>query len=692
MSATLPAPGLVARLLLWAGVALVVLGLGLEKMGMHWLAVRSEEHLKFAALVLVLVSPFAFWRRWPVAWVLAALFVVLAGIYLGMLPLLACGLMVAAAFALGTVLVPGPTAARGAIAVVVGLALFAAAVGWSLPWPVHSRVAYVVVLVALCAWRRRALLDGVRAVFAGTHATIGARSWAALFAVLVAGLASTAAWVPSVQFDDIAFHLGLPFQLQHHGAYRLDPQTNVWALAPWASDALQGIAQVLAGGEARGAVNLAWLAVSLRLLWSLAEGLALEPRLRWLCLAVFASQPLVACLLGGAQAETATTAVLLALALVVQRAPADADAATLRLVAVLCGAALALKMSNVLLAGPCVAWLLARWRGRLPWRALPLALVLGLAVGGSSYFYATWLSGNPVLPLFNGVFQSPFYPPVNFDDARWHAGFDWRLPWRIAFHTDQVFEGWPGAAGFSLLALGGATVWAVCDRTLRPLALVALAALLLPLSQLQYVRYAQPAASLLIPVAIAAARRGAGERVLAWLLAALVVLNLAFQANSTWILREGALKVLVGHGSAAVLAMFAPERVLAAAQRNAADADRRVTFFADPGRPFGAELAGHYLTVSWYDPALSAARADAERDASGGRWRALLAQVGATHVVIVPATTSAALRAALADATREQAAGDVELWRLPVPPASTPSLLERRDLARRVWWARRPAP
>jgi hypothetical protein len=697
MSAALPAPGPLARLLLWAGVALAVAGLVLEKMGTHWLAVRSEEHLKFSALVLVLAWPFAYWRRVPFAWVLAAVFVVLAGAYIGVLPLLACTLMVAAAFALGDALLPVSLPARGAIAIVAGFAVFAATVGWTLPWPVHRRMVYAVVLLALCAWRRRALHDAVRTLFAGPHATPEAGSWAAGFAVLVAGLASTAAWVPSVQFDDLAFHLGLPFQLQLHGAYRLDPQTNVWALAPWAGDALQGIAQVLAGGEARGAVNLAWLVVSLRLLWSLAEGLGLEARLRWLCLAVFASQPLVACLLGGAQAETATTAVLFAMALVVQRAPADPEAATLRVFALLCGAAIALKMSNVLLAGPCALWLLARWRGRLPWRALPWAFALGVAVGGSSYFYSTWLTGNPVLPLFNGVFHSPFFAPVDFDDARWHAGFDWRLPWRIAFHTDQVFEAWPGGAGFALVALGGATAWALCDRALRPLALVALACLLLPLSQLQYVRYAHPAASLLVPVAIAAARRGAGVRVLAGLLAALAVLNLAFQANSSWILREGALKVLVGHGRAAVLAGFAPERVFAETQRNAADADRRVTFFADPGRPLGSELAGHYLTVSWYDPGLSAAYADAEGDASGRRWRALLARAGATHVVIVPATTSAALRAALADATREQAVRDVELWRLPPQPSPSPSpsLLARRDFARLLWGARDatgPAP
>ena len=681
MPTTPAVPGPAARLLLWAGVALAALGVVLERMWTHWVMVRSVEHAKLAALALLFALPLVLWRRLPWATVVAALFVAAAVWFTGPLPMLACVLLLAAAFALGSTLVDEATPARGAVAVVIGLGLLAAAVGWTLPLPVHLRAVYAAVLLALCAWRWRALHAAMRAALAGPHAALELNSWAALFAALVVGLATTGAWLPSVQFDDLALHLSLPRQLLEDGVYRLDPRTSVWALTAWTGDVLQGIAQVLAGGEARGALDLAWLALSLRLLWSLAESLGLDARLRWLCLAVFASQPLLACLLGGAQTEGPTTAVLFALALVVQRGPAEPHAAMLRTFALLCGVALALKVSNVLLAGPCALWLLARWRGRLPWRALPMSILLVAFVCGSSYAYSAWLTGNPVLPLFNGVFHSPFYPPVNFSDLRWHVGFDWRLPWRIVFRTGEVYEGWPGAAGFTLIALAGAAIWALFERSLRPLALVALAGIALPLSQLQYLRYAYPAASLLVPVAIAAAQRGAGRHALSALLVALAGLNVAFQVNSTWILHEGAERDLVGHGRAAVEARFAPERALADGQRAAADANRRVTLFADPLRPFAAELAGHAITVAWYDPEMAAARVLAEADGSGQAWRALFARAGATHVVVVTASASPALRAALADATRERIVSEVELWRLPPRAASAPSLLEQRDMS-----------
>lgn len=39
--------------------------------------------------------------------------------------------------------------------------------------------------------------------------------------------------------------------------YRPDPRVQVWALAPWATDVLQAVPQVMSGQEARGPVLVA---------------------------------------------------------------------------------------------------------------------------------------------------------------------------------------------------------------------------------------------------------------------------------------------------------------------------------------------------------------------------------------------------------------------------------------------------
>jgi hypothetical protein len=91
-------------------------------------------------------------------------------------------------------------------------------------------------------------------------------------------------------------------------------------------------------------------------------------------------------------------------------------------------------------------------------RDVPLAPVVGerrlvglggvlivLLVGGASYSYSWIVTGNPVLPLLNDVFQSPYFGALRFDDPRWHAGLGVDTLWRLTFRTAAYNEGWDGA-------------------------------------------------------------------------------------------------------------------------------------------------------------------------------------------------------------------------------------------------------
>src|SRR5687768_15996385 len=109
---------------------------------------------------------------------------------------------------------------------------------------------HVALCVALVVLRRRALRAAAGSVGNGWREAVAGTPRAAAWAVMVAGLASAGAWLPTMQHDDLAFHLGLPWQLMLNGRYALDPAHQVWALAPWAGDVLQGMAQVMAHAEA----------------------------------------------------------------------------------------------------------------------------------------------------------------------------------------------------------------------------------------------------------------------------------------------------------------------------------------------------------------------------------------------------------------------------------------------------------
>jgi hypothetical protein len=649
--------------LVWAGVAACLAGFLQYRLWQALPAGRFGESLLLAALVALVAWPLRRWRGWRWADALALVWVAALVALTGALPALAVALLLAAAAALGSV-VTG--ASRPLLACLCGLALIAAAVGWTLPLPVHYWWTYLPLLLLAVGWRQRALREQALVCAAGWRAAVQACPRGAAWGVLVLGLASTGAWLPTMQYDDLAYHLGLPWQLLRHGRYALDPTHQVWALAPWASDVLQAVPQVLARTEARSALNLAWLVAGAAGLWQLSRLLGLRPAMGWLVLALFGSLPLAAGLLTGMQTETAAAAVTVALALLVLDEGRD-GARRLLAGALLLGLLFALKPLHGVVALPLLAWAAWRQRRARPGVAPLLAALLGtVLVAGSSYAYAWIVTGNPVLPLLNDLFSSTWFAPVRFNDARWQQGLDPGVLWELSFDTAHYLEGWAGGAGFLLVALAGAWVLALLDRRSRGLALCATLAIVLPLLPLQYARYLHPGMVLLLPALVLAVQRWLPARRGMVLLALLCVLDLAFQANAQWLLHVGGSKrsVLALGRDMPLFTRYAPERVLAAAIRERAPGGGAVLVLP---HPFHAELAGRGRTVEWYAPKWHAATRAAEADPSGGAWAGLLRRERIADVIVRPEHLTPAQRAGLQrlGAVRTRQVGEAAWWRIP---------------------------
>lgn len=632
------------RVLPWERFALSLL-LAVVASGAAWLVRRGTRCSPATALL--------------VAWLLPLL------LFAGPLTVLAAGLLALAALAVGLTLAPqGPGAV--ALAIATGLMLVAGLTGWTVTWPLHAGLAWLLLLAAVVALRHVAVADALRAMAAGWREAVAAAPRWAAFATMLFGLASTACWLPTLQADDLAYHLGLPSQWLADGRYAPDASVQVWAYAAWAGDVLQAIVAVLGGEHGRGALNALWLAVAAGSAWAACARLPTSPRERWACVALLASFPPLAWLAAGMQTELPATAVTLALAATLLPGAQPAGGRTYG-AAILFGGLAALKSTHIVAALPLLAY--AAWLRRdqaWPWRDLAGAVVVFLAVGGSSYWQAWQHTGNPVLPLFNSVFASPFFPVADFDDLRWHAGIDALLPWRLVVDTSRYGEGWDGGLGFSLLALGGAWLLALARRGHRGLAIAAALVATLPLLPMQYARYAVPGLALLLVVALPRTEATLGRRGFRWMIGGLCVLNLAFQANSGWTHHSALLKdrLRVPFDTVEVMARHVPERALLA---RLPAADRAVVLATNPARPLAAELGRRGRSISWMAPALRAAALSADADASGRRWRALFASTEAHWILMTPATASPALRHALADsrATRHAAVDDAELWRLP---------------------------
>ena len=297
--------------LVWAGLLAAVAGFCVHALWRALPAGRFGESLLLVGLAALLAWPLRRWRGLAWADALAIVWAVALACLAGVVPTLAASLVAVAALALGS-LVTG--AQRPLVSLLVGLALIAGALGWLLALPVHWFAVHLAVCVVLVLLRRVALREAGAAMLHGWRAAVDEAPRAAAWTVALAGLASAGAWLPTMQHDDLAYHLGLPWQLMAHGRYALDPMHQVWAMAPWAGDVLQGMAQVIAREEARGPINAVWFVAALAGLWRVTALLGAPAGVRWAAVALYASLPLTASLLGGMQTETPAVAVLLGLA------------------------------------------------------------------------------------------------------------------------------------------------------------------------------------------------------------------------------------------------------------------------------------------------------------------------------------------------------------------------------------------
>lgn len=662
MNPQITAPPRWPKLVLAAGPLAVVAGLLAHAMWQHLPRDSFLLALRIAGVVSLLAWPLQRFTalRWAEAQGL--LFLGLLAFFVGPLPLASALVLGATALVLGWPLVPKDLRARPALAGVLGLILLGGVAGWLLQLPVHHFEVWAALCVGVLLLRWRVLFEAARTLGSGLRGAVDEAPWAALVTITLIGLASTAAWLPTMQFDDLAYHLSLPVQLLAHGEYRPDPANQVWSLAPWLGDTLQGVATVLAGAEARGGINALWLALGMGAAWSFAHQIGAGPRVRWWSLAVLASAPPWVWMGASMQTELPATAVLVALAAVLVRGGAD----WIRNGSILFAGLAALKLVHAVAALPLVLWAMWTLRADLRWRHLPLALLIGLVLGASSYAQSWWLTGNPVLPLANQFFGSPFHPAEPLVDARWHAGFGPLLLWQASFETTRFVESYPGGLGFTTLALAGALLLAVIRPERRGLALALLALVVLPLLPMQYLRYTWPGLLLLGVFGVVVAARELSARTLALSMSALCLLNLGFQASAGWTHNSVALKRLIRDRGEVneVLLRFAPERVLL---KSLPANDSRPVLATSPDRPFVAELGERGRRLMQHAPALAAARIEAEADPSGSAWLRVFEQSGAGWLLVIPQQVSEPLRSGLerAGATRSGSAGDVELWRLP---------------------------
>lgn len=688
-----PRSSLVQRIVALFGIGLVVGGLACTDIVKTLPATVSVHDAFMLGFMLVAATCMSLIFRMRFIDAIPAVILLLLMRFVGPSAMLAAFLVLAAAIVIGHGLSRGLGKLSHAMSAVGGIAILTGVTGWLLPFHIHTFLVYLVVLAGIAIVGRRVLLHALRGMLhQWRHATHEAPV-SAVFAMLMVALCALALLPPSVQFDDLAYHMLLPGQLAALGHYKMDIASQAWAAAPWASDLVQGFIAVLSGQVARGAPNTLWLLLSLFMLWNLGAEVGLKANLRWISIALYATEPIVSALNGSMQADTAITTATLALVTLAARIIKTRNSGTLTPFMVICGLLMALKTSQALLIIPMTLIGLGHIGFRKFFtKALP-RLPLALGICGSSYVYAWYFTGNPIFPLFNGLFRSPYAATTNFDDPRWHRGIAWDSLWQLTFHTGNYQEAYAGAFGFTLLALAGCLILGLRLPKLRWLMAGLLFSLVSSFAAIQYMRYLAPLVAPLTTMALVAWQgvelRMFGEL----LLAGIATLNAIFIPTGGYPLNDDInwttfkqFDSTPAEARTTIDRRYAVE-VLIARHMALVWPHGYSLYLASPARPFAAPFLGQAIARSWYDPGMLEAATKADKDLTGNSWLHLFERTGMTHILTFgPVQGGLAASLQQADAKIELTIDQARLWRLCKASCdNSHPLLEQRDLSKRIF-------
>jgi hypothetical protein len=433
------------------------------------------------------------------------------------------------------------------------------------------------------------------------------------------------ALVPTINYDDHAYHLRLWTELSTTGAYSFNASSQVWAHAPFASDLIYAIVAMVAGNDSRGAVNVALTLLIVSDLYRLTMISTAPPMLRATGIALFATTPLLLLSVSTLQTELflafLATRFGLAIARAMTRPAAESFAHFLVLAALLA----ATKSTGAILGSLLLALGAVTTRRRfsevLPRQAAALAVIAAgcSVVALHSYVFAWVKTGNPVLPLFNAHFKSSYFPPVNFRNDTYAGNGSIGGFVDMFWRTSRYLESHDGVVGFQYLFLLPFVPIAAMLSSFRRGPWIGLAGVVVVSStvlfwQQQYARYLFPVMPLTSAILVAAAASWASldDRFVkpallgsAALIALIGLTNLNRSGGVIWYLQGGLGRFLSAETRNAFVEQNVPEVKLNQIIAEA-NGPRAVVLYA-PDRPYGATLRGDPVYVNWYNPTANAA-------------------------------------------------------------------------------------
>lgn len=460
--------------------------------------------------------------------------------------------------------------------------------------------------------------------------------WIATVVVVSIQLAHAA--FPERQHDALTFHLLVAETVKETGQWHFAGDFLVGAVQPLGGNLLNSIAYVIADEPGAKLMNYVFVLVGSALLYSIVLRFGRVP-------AVLATLLVLSCPIAFLEADGIYADNFLLLCVTAALGltalwPTLSSRDRLLSSAIVLGGLPTAKLHGVVVASIIFISLMARkvWKDLAATRAWVWILALGLMVlGVTPYLIAFYVTGNPVFPFFNGIFQSPYFDPSNFQ-APYSSQLTFGTVHDLTFHTSKHFQGADGTFGFQSVAFLAVSVVAMFVRPrFFPITALALFAVyfLAIASQTADARYfyaSMPALSVAIAFLLGLFAENSSRLANGIATASVVAisgLNVAFYPGAGWMLPQFNPAALIDPIQREQMILEAvPQRKLIDEVNSTEGPRGRVVLM---GQPVGFPLQGEPIYVNWYMPKVFAEMVALKTDDDVKNW---LASLGATHLII----------------------------------------------------------
>jgi hypothetical protein len=259
--------------------------------------------------------------------------------------------------------------------------------------------------------------------------------------------------VPVLNYDDLATHYFIQnqFSLGHYPSF--DVSVHIWAVSQWVFDIFYGYFEYLFKNNGRAYLNsFLLLGISFVSFRILKEKFNVNTSLLITLLSM--SSPLVVLSLTTSQTELVTLFLGVSIVFLWLSWKHENALASFPIFAF----AIAIKPSNaVIFIFPFVIFVIRYIKefglNRLTNIKSLTILFFSIVIAFYVYIFAYYVASNPFFPLFNSIFQAPYYPTTDFFNAIYTGNFDLSAFWGLLFETSKYLESSNGVIGFQFIAL-----------------------------------------------------------------------------------------------------------------------------------------------------------------------------------------------------------------------------------------------